>query len=148
MSLVVYPLSFVDVAVGMNQLSLAISLVVLPLPFVFRAIWPHLRSKAIPDAVEPLAGVDGTILECNWPPGNPSIIVHLLPLLSKLGHSSIARSELQLLVLASASIPVLKVIAVIFVPNAVFQLALIQSVDLSAFVSARVAIACAISHIN
>lgn len=63
MSLVVLPLPFVDVSVGMNESSLSAGDVLVPVPFVDGAISPDLLSPAMPLAVLPLAFVDTPVIK-------------------------------------------------------------------------------------
>lgn len=63
MSLIIYPLPFVDISIGMNQFSLTVGLVLAPESIVLRAIWPFLGTLSISLIVKPLALVDSSVLE-------------------------------------------------------------------------------------
>ena len=75
--LIVYPLSFIDVTIGMYQLALAICFIVSPLSIVTRAIRPELCSLAIAHTVEPLACVNCAIFKRERTLCYASILVYL-----------------------------------------------------------------------
>lgn len=60
---VVFPAAFINIAVGVVELAVAICTVVSPLAFVARAVHPYLSSLSVPFALEPLAGVFGSVGE-------------------------------------------------------------------------------------
>jgi hypothetical protein len=61
---VVDPVSFVDITIYVNELSLPMCSVVLPVSFVARPIWPYLFAKAISKAAYPLPLVGSACFKC------------------------------------------------------------------------------------
>ena len=68
MRLVVEPVSFVDVAVGVDQAAFSICFVILPIAYELRSITPYLRAStfAITGLKVPLALVDSSIIQFKW----------------------------------------------------------------------------------
>lgn len=89
-SLIIDPLAFVDIAISMDKLTLPIGLIILPLALILRTIWPHLGSVAISHTIEPLSSVDGPVFKSNWVPSDPTVVIDLFALLSKLASANIS----------------------------------------------------------
>ena len=68
LSLIVDPITFVDVSVRVVELSSPVRFVILPLTLVFSTIRPQLHSDSVPVETLPLAAVDGSILEAEVGP--------------------------------------------------------------------------------
>lgn len=62
-SFIIYPVTFVDVAIDMNKFTLAKCTIVLPVAFVTSSVWPSLFSNAVTESSYPLADVVCTRLE-------------------------------------------------------------------------------------
>ena len=69
-SLVILPVPYVHIFVGMYQSSFSVGLVILPEPFVERAIWPVLLAPAFPLIIRfvPLSNIDSSVLQFVWLP--------------------------------------------------------------------------------
>lgn len=62
-SFVVDPVSIIDIAVNMSELSFTMSPIILPLAFVSSTIWPLLNTEAVSETSDPLAVISGSGLE-------------------------------------------------------------------------------------
>lgn len=60
---VIFPVSFVNVAIRVPEFTLAISFILAPLALVTRTIGPQLGTRAVSGALKQIALVDGTILK-------------------------------------------------------------------------------------
>ena len=63
---IIYPMTFIDITISMDQLSLSVCFIVSPLSFVSGTIRPKLCSYSISHVIEPLSIVSCTIFHCNW----------------------------------------------------------------------------------
>ena len=66
MRLIFLPLSFIDIAISMNQSSSALGLIVEPVSFVESMVFPDLLAFAVSHAVTELPDVLGSILHDDW----------------------------------------------------------------------------------
>lgn len=95
--LIVDPLSFVDIAISVNKLSLSVGLIVLPLAFISTAIWPQLGANAVTLAVQPLSSVGGAIAESEGSLIHAAIFISWLVSIVHTAHSGLAFAKLATL---------------------------------------------------
>lgn len=84
MRFVVDPLAFVDVAVGVDKLTLSICLVLRPVSFVFGAVGPLLRASTVPQIIQPLTFINGSVFQGDATTEHTSIFIRLLVLHAKV----------------------------------------------------------------
>jgi hypothetical protein len=56
--LVIFPVTLVDVAIGVPELALTIGFIELPFSFIFRAIWPYLGTRTMSHSVTEISCID------------------------------------------------------------------------------------------
>ena len=61
--LVILPLAFVDVAVGVPELTATVSFVFAPLALILGVVWPYLHARSVPHFVLEIALVNCTVLK-------------------------------------------------------------------------------------
>ncbi len=63
MSFVVFPISFVDITVSMDESASSVGFVIDPVPFIEREIFPDLFSSTVSHTVAELSDVLGSVFE-------------------------------------------------------------------------------------
>jgi hypothetical protein len=76
MSLIVEPLTLIDIPISMDECASAISLIVLPLAIIFATVLPDLLSVSILHSVEEITCVDSTIRQSDGPVRHSYIIIN------------------------------------------------------------------------
>lgn len=97
LSFIVGPLALVDVTIGVDQLALTVGFVVSPLTFVARAIRPQLGAETVTHAHQPLARVNGTILESEGSLGYAPVLIDLLTIADALARCRTLQAHLVVL---------------------------------------------------